>query len=108
MAQPWRRPTLTAVYCPAGGMALSKLPSLWPQQASVASTLVPQLKPPPALTVSKLRVAGAVGAASAPSAGNPLVACTVNVYETPLARPGTVIGLDAPLAVAPPGVAVTV
>jgi hypothetical protein len=37
-----------------------------------------------------------------------LVAVTVKVYVVPAARPVTVIGLDAPLAVTPPGEDVTV
>ena len=37
-----------------------------------------------------------------------LCAVTVNVYAVPLARPPTVIGLPAPVAVMPPGLAVTV
>ena len=36
------------------------------------------------------------------------VAFTVNVYAVPLVKPDTLIGLDVPLAVAPPGLAVTV
>jgi hypothetical protein len=36
------------------------------------------------------------------------VAVTVNVYEVPLVKPVTVSGLDAPVAVAPSGLAVTV
>ncbi len=36
------------------------------------------------------------------------VAVTVNVYAVPLVRPVTKIGLDAPLAVDPPGLDVTV
>lgn len=36
------------------------------------------------------------------------VAVTVNVYAVPLVSPGTVIGLPAPVPVAPPGFAVTV
>ena len=36
------------------------------------------------------------------------VAVTVNVYAVPFVKPVTLIGLDAPLAVAPPGLAVTV
>ena len=36
------------------------------------------------------------------------VAVTENVYVTPLVRPVTVIGLDDPLAVYPPGLEVTV
>jgi hypothetical protein len=35
-------------------------------------------------------------------------AVTVNVYAVPFDRPLTTIGLDGPLAVAPPGLAVTV
>lgn len=37
-----------------------------------------------------------------------VVAVTVNVYAVPLLRPVTTIGEDEPLAVAPPGLAVTV
>ena len=37
-----------------------------------------------------------------------LLAVTVKVYEISLTRPGTVIGLPAPMAVVPPGEAVTV
>ena len=37
-----------------------------------------------------------------------LVADTVKVYATPLVSPVTVIGLDAPVAVCPPGLDVTV
>jgi hypothetical protein len=37
-----------------------------------------------------------------------LVAVTVKVYAVPLVKPVTVIGLEAPVAVAPPGLAVTV
>lgn len=37
-----------------------------------------------------------------------LVALTVNVYAVPLFRLVTTIGLDAPTAVAPPGLATTV
>jgi hypothetical protein len=37
-----------------------------------------------------------------------LVAVAVNVYETPDCRPVTVNGEDAPLAVKPPGLEVTV
>ena len=36
------------------------------------------------------------------------VAVTANVYEVPLARPVTMIGLEVPVPVAPPGLAVTV
>ena len=36
------------------------------------------------------------------------VAVTVNVYEVPLVSPVTVIGLEAPLAVMPPGLEVAV
>ena len=36
------------------------------------------------------------------------VAATVNVYVVPFVRPKTVIGLDAPEAVMPPGIEVTV
>ena len=36
------------------------------------------------------------------------VAVTVNVYAVPFVSPVTVIGLDAPVPVAPPGLAVTV
>ena len=36
------------------------------------------------------------------------VACTVKVYDVPLVKPVTVIGLAKPLAVDPPGVEVTV
>jgi hypothetical protein len=36
------------------------------------------------------------------------VAVTVNVYAVPFDKPVTVSGLDAPVAVAPPGLAVTV
>lgn len=35
------------------------------------------------------------------------VVATVNVYDVPLVRPVTVMGLCAPVAVAPPGLAVT-
>ena len=37
-----------------------------------------------------------------------LTAVTTNVYETPLVKPPTVIGEADPVALAPPGVAVTV
>ena len=37
-----------------------------------------------------------------------LVAVTVNVYAVPLVRPVTVIGLEVPVAVIPPGEEVTV
>jgi hypothetical protein len=37
----------------------------------------------------------------------PFVAVTVNVYAVPLVRLQTVIGLDVPLAVCPPGLEVT-
>lgn len=37
-----------------------------------------------------------------------LVAITVKVYEVPFVRPDTVIGLDAPLPVIPPGLEVAV
>lgn len=37
-----------------------------------------------------------------------VVAVTVNVYGVPLVNPVTVIGDDAPLAVIPPGLDVTV
>ena len=37
-----------------------------------------------------------------------LVAVTVNVYAVPLSRPVTVMGPSLPVAVAPPGEAVTV
>ena len=37
-----------------------------------------------------------------------LVALTVKVYAVPLVRPVTLIGLAAPLKVAPPGLTVTV
>jgi hypothetical protein len=37
-----------------------------------------------------------------------LVAVTVNVYAVPFVSPGTVIGLAEPVAVSPPGEAVTV
>jgi hypothetical protein len=37
-----------------------------------------------------------------------LVAVTLNVYAVPLVSPVTTNGLDAPVAVAPPGDAVTV
>jgi hypothetical protein len=47
----------------------------------------------------------AADAAPVPAA---LVAVTVKVYETPLVRPVTVIGLAAPVPVVPPGLAVTV
>jgi hypothetical protein len=36
------------------------------------------------------------------------VALTVNVYAVPLVKPETVIGEDAPVAVIPPGLEVTV
>ena len=36
------------------------------------------------------------------------VATTVNVYAVPLVNPVTVIGLDEPVAVSPPGLDVTV
>ena len=36
-----------------------------------------------------------------------LLACAVNVYATPSIRPDTVMGLDVPVAVAPPGLTVT-
>ena len=38
----------------------------------------------------------------------PLVAVTVKVYAVPLVSPVTVIGLDAPVPVNPPGLDVTV
>ena len=38
----------------------------------------------------------------------PFVAVTVKVYSVPLVKPVTVIGLCDPVAVAPPGDAVTV
>jgi hypothetical protein len=44
---------------------------------------------------------------AAPEASR-FVATTVNVYEVPLSSPVKVIGLELPLAVAPPGDAVTV
>ena len=47
----------------------------------------------------------AVDAAPVPAA---LVAVTVKVYGVPLVRPVTTNGLATPLAVAPPGLAVTV
>ncbi len=39
---------------------------------------------------------------------NPVEAVTVNVYDVPVVRPVTVIGLDAPVPVNPPGDEVTV
>jgi len=62
-------------------------------------------------------IAGAPGrsptvtAVEGPDAGpapTALVAVTVKVYEVPLVSPVTVIGLDVPVAVTPPGLEVTV
>ena len=56
-------------------------------------------------TVAGVTLLEAADAAPVP---NPLVAVTVNVYGVPFVSPITVKGLLAPVAVNPPGLAVTV
>src|SRR4051794_132048 len=51
-------------------------------------------------------VTALLGADAAPGSV-PFAAVTTKVYEPPCRRPVTVSGLDVPVAVAPPGVAVT-
>jgi hypothetical protein len=57
------------------------------------------------VTVAGVTAADALLAALVPAS---FVAVTVNVYEVPFVSPVTTKGLPAPVAVAPPGEAVTV
>ena len=65
---------------------------------------------PTALVGAPGTVAGVTAADTLDDTLSPtaFVATTVNVYAVPFVKPLTTIGLDAPLAVAPPGDAVTV
>ena len=68
----------------------------------------------PAVAVPMIGALGTAAGVTAFDAGDAapvptlFVAVTVNVYDVPLVRPVTTIGLAPPLAVMPPGLDVTV
>ena len=75
-----------------------------PESVAVAAPVMPGGVP---VTVSR-RGTTALDAADGAPVPATLFAVTTNVYDVPLVRPVTVMGEVAPVAVAPPGLAVTV
>lgn len=75
-----------------------------PERVAVAALAMPGGVP---VTVSRRGITALDRADGAPVPAA-LVATTLNVYVVPLVRPAKVIGEAAPVAVAPPGLAVTV
>jgi hypothetical protein len=94
-----------------------EVPLLGPPPPTKAASYVPVLgrvivvDPPPVTAVNANNGAsGVIEALAADASDVPtaFVAVTVNVYDVPFDKPVTVNGLDAPVAVKPPGLDVTV
>jgi hypothetical protein len=90
------------------GVGVGVLPVLPPPPPPPPPAAPPP--PPPAAPLPPPPADGVTGFEAADAGPVPavLVAVTVNAYVVPSARPVTVIGLPAPIAVRPPGDAVTV
>jgi hypothetical protein len=96
------------------GLAVAVYPVIGDPPVEVGALQDTVARPFPAVAETPVGAPGAVAGVTALDgdeagpAPAPLVAVTVNVYAVPFVKPETVNGLAEPVAVAPPGEAVTV